>query len=208
MGSWTHTSPNLLVVHDALVAGGFVSMGRNGYNVRPIRGGTAWSTHAFGAAIDIRWPNRDTADWAADWLIAWSEELGIQRIHDYGAGRYWQAGRGWIMRAPGTGDPTSFHLETTPDAWSRATKLADRAVPAFGASAPTTPPKYPGKPLQRGSTGVNVKRVQERLGGLEVDGKYGPRTEAAVIAYQTAHQLKPDGIVGPVTWRHLFAPNA
>ena len=58
--------------------------------------------------------------------------------------------------------------------------------------------------LQRGSKGKAVKVLQVILGGLEVDGSFGPATQAAVIAFQKAHGLEPDGIVGPKTWKALL----
>ena len=58
--------------------------------------------------------------------------------------------------------------------------------------------------LQRGSKGKAVKVLQVILGGLEVDGSFGPATQAAVIAFQKAHGLGPDGIVGPKTWKALL----
>ena len=36
-----------------------------------------------------------------------------------------------------------------------------------------------------------------------VDGIRGPKTTAAVEAFQAAHQLTPDGIDGPRTWAAL-----
>jgi len=65
-------------------------------------------------------------------------------------------------------------------------------------------PSYPGTLLRRGSRGVWVKRVQWQLGGLAVDGIFGPKTEAAVKAFQKKAGIAIDGIVGPVTWGKLF----
>jgi len=56
---------------------------------------------------------------------------------------------------------------------------------------------------KRGATGVGVKHIQRALNhsghGLKVDGKFGPKTDAAVRRFQEAHGLKVDGIVGPKT---------
>ena len=52
------------------------------------------------------------------------------------------------------------------------------------------------------SSGEFVKKVQTKV-GVAADGVYGPKTEAAVRAFQSAHGLAPDGIVGPKTWRAL-----
>ena len=58
--------------------------------------------------------------------------------------------------------------------------------------------------LQRGSTGPDVTRLQQRLLDLGfdpngVDGVFGPGTEAAVKAFQQANGLGVDGKVGPIT---------
>lgn len=183
------------------------------YNRRPIRGGTAWSSHAFGAAVDLGYGPRHggptqivVESEIVQWLIANSAELGIQRIHLYQRRLYWQAGTGWIDKNPGNGLDW-IHVETHPDSWHNnaptAQRLSERPQRPEPAPTAPTPPKYPGRPLKRSSTGLNVKRIQLRLGIL-ADGKYGPQTEAAVKTFQTAHQLTADGIVGPVTWKALI----
>ena len=57
--------------------------------------------------------------------------------------------------------------------------------------------------LKVGSEGADVKKLQEKL-GVESIGKFGPKTEAAVKAWQKANGLKDDGIVGDATWSKLF----
>jgi peptidoglycan hydrolase-like protein with peptidoglycan-binding domain len=57
--------------------------------------------------------------------------------------------------------------------------------------------------LRRGDTGKAVEVLQELLGGLAVDGDFGPATEAAVNDFKSAHKLKPNGVVGTKTWDAL-----
>ena len=40
--------------------------------------------------------------------------------------------------------------------------------------------------------------------GVPDDGKFGPRTDAAVSRWQERHGLKPDGLVGVKTWTKMF----
>jgi putative chitinase len=66
-----------------------------------------------------------------------------------------------------------------------------------------------GRPvLRRGSEGASVTVLQSTLAILgfdpgPTDGSFGPMTEAAVIAFQRAHALAVDGIVGAQTWGKL-----
>lgn len=53
--------------------------------------------------------------------------------------------------------------------------------------------------LQRGSLGDAV-RVWQLVVGAEVDGSFGKHTKEKTQAWQTAHELLDDGIVGPKTW--------
>lgn len=61
--------------------------------------------------------------------------------------------------------------------------------------------------LKSGSSGADVSSLQQLLGGLTVDGKFGPKTQAAVIAFQKANGLTPDGKVGPLTVAALNKKN-
>lgn len=70
------------------------------------------------------------------------------------------------------------------------------------------PLEAPGSILRRGSRGEAVERVQRELRArgfdVEIDGRFGPQTEAAVEAFQRANGgLVADGEVGPKTLRAL-----
>lgn len=61
------------------------------------------------------------------------------------------------------------------------------------------------RPLGRGDAGGDVADLQARLMQepgivLEIDGQFGPLTEAAVRAFQRAHGLAADGIAGARTF--------
>lgn len=66
--------------------------------------------------------------------------------------------------------------------------------------------------IRLGSTGASVRELQKRLNargyGTSVDGSFGPRTKAAVKAYQKNNRLTPDGTVGEQTWGSLSATAA
>jgi peptidoglycan hydrolase-like protein with peptidoglycan-binding domain len=69
--------------------------------------------------------------------------------------------------------------------------------------------------LSQGSQGGAVVDLQQKLdaAGFNVgaaDGDFGPHTKAAVVAFQHAHGLTADGVVGPKTWAALrgAAPSA
>ena len=205
---YTSASPNLTVLAQHLTERWHLK-NLGCYDLRPIRGGTAWSTHAFGAAVDMGWaarhggPGIETLESEIlPWLIANAEPLGIQRIHHYARNRYWQTGAGWVLKSPGHGVDW-LHIETHPTRWADSRPVLERLNQP---NTPTSAPRYPGKPVKQGSTGKTVQTIQTRL-GTTPDGKFGPITAKLVRDYQTANSLHPDGIVGPITWAALF-PNA
>src|SRR5262249_19023655 len=72
------------------------------------------------------------------------------------------------------------------------------AAQVAGASPSGAPPI-----LHRGDQNEEVGELQKQLRALGfdvvIDGDFGPATEVAVMQFQKAHELKPDGIVGPST---------
>ena len=69
---------------------------------------------------------------------------------------------------------------------------------------PAVEPSTGRSTLRRPTIGELVKQAQAKL-GVPADGNFGPKTEAAVRAFQRDHGLVPDGIVGPQTWAALDA---
>jgi hypothetical protein len=68
-----------------------------------------------------------------------------------------------------------------------------------------------GRLIRQGSKGADVRAVQDvlnfhirRLPPLDVDGDFGPKTQARVVEFQKANNLKVDGVVGPETLGKLF----
>ena len=80
-------------------------------------------------------------------------------------------------------------------------------------SSSLRPGEYPGV-LRSGSTGTAVRELQfylylmsayeSSIPSVSIDGSFGPRTEAAVRAYQRFAGLTVDGVVGRNTWDSLY----
>ncbi len=91
------------------------------------------------------------------------------------------------------------------------------AVPAVAPATPATPVASTYNvavlgttTLKNGSKGDSVKELQKVLNkilsvNLAVDGKLGPKTIAQIKAWQKAHGLKADGLVGKLTKAAMVA---
>jgi peptidoglycan hydrolase-like protein with peptidoglycan-binding domain len=89
-----------------------------------------------------------------------------------------------------------------------------KGLAADGVVGPNTWPRLVVQ-VKKGSTGDAVRGVQEVIkfhdlsGGeappVQIDGIFGPRTDAWVRGFQTAVGTPSDGIVGPITWRALVS---
>jgi peptidoglycan hydrolase-like protein with peptidoglycan-binding domain len=95
--------------------------------------------------------------------------------------------------------------------WNRIMTEAAGETPAK-----TTSPVYPGKLLSQGSSGSDVRKIQECLNNiarnrptdqllqLTADGIFGPATRETVRRFQGLFNLKQDGIVGSSTWNAIM----
>lgn len=111
---------------------------------------------------------------------------------------------------PTTDEPRATSIPPTdvPEATSPTTDTDDATL-----SPEATPDAVPLERLlwlqEPRLEGDDVRVVQQQLDALgyaagEIDGIYGPQTEAATRAFQVRNNLTVDGIVGPQTWEQLF----
>lgn len=109
-------------------------------------------------------------------------------------------------RAQGKWDPGAIDMDLL--RWDIQAVIGTVPDPASTPRPPVPEGQYADVLLFRGSQGPLVAQLQRQLrdeypayaGGLEVDGVFGPLTEAAVREFQRRTRgLKVDGIVGPAT---------
>jgi murein DD-endopeptidase MepM/ murein hydrolase activator NlpD len=105
------------------------------------------------------------------------------------------------------GKPTMGAGNIDYEVFRGAPTSAAPAAPAAPAKAPAASANgsmpYPGKELKQGApAGPSVLYLQNKL-GVNPPGPFGPKTHAAVVAFQKKHKLLADGIVGPLTWSKL-----
>lgn len=87
--------------------------------------------------------------------------------------------------------------------------VGPRTWQALDGTAPTSSSSATGRRpnLRLGSTGAAVAAAQKLLTAAghraAADGRFGPVTHAAVVAFQRARGLAVDGVVGPGTWGAL-----
>jgi len=119
----------------------------------------------------------------------------------------------YTIKAGDTFYNLAARYNTTVEAIQRANPTVDpnrlqigQVICIPGSTPP--PPTNPCPTLRRGSTGEDVRRLQQLLTSAgfspgAIDGIFGPLTETAVKAFQTSKGLAPDGIVGIRTWTAL-----
>jgi hypothetical protein len=162
----------------------------------------------------------DNSSAGGDWPISAAALDSLIDIIVYHASQSPRAGKGFAKNQPSvrqseffiawhsqykaTACPGPFVMSQLDYIVSECNKRASGVAPVVSSVAPVSAakPRLVGM-LRRGSTGANVRYLQTALGGLKVDGQFGPITDKAVRAFQAARGLKVDGIVGPITWAAL-----
>ena len=104
--------------------------------------------------------------------------------------------------APATSSPAPSEPTTTTSPETTTTAPAPTTTVAPTTTTTTTPetPTY-----RRGDEGPAVAELQTALAELgywvgEIDGKYGPQTAQAVMAFEKAEGLPRDGEFAPIQW--------
>lgn len=142
-------------------------------------GGSVQSHHLRGMAADIRIKGITPEE-----VAKYAENIGIQRIGLYDSFVHIGSGttkRFWVG-----------HEGTNVDSFAQEEKTFMLTLPV----------------LKRGRKGEEVRALQAHLVGygydIEVDGSFGPATEAAVKRYQEVNELTVDGKAGPQTRKHML----
>lgn len=199
------------------------------YNCRKIKGTNAWSSHAWGIAVDINW---QTNPYRRDKLVtdmprAMVED--IERLKTVGGQQVFRWGGDWDGR-PETphSNYDAMHIEVVATPKELA-KGIDYEIQRDGEPVewPTVEPKPAPQTRSWEETLVKTlptlseKRTPQRLDAtkraqalvnverrshqqIKEDGFFGQKTTRAVRLFQKNHRLTADGIVGPNTWTELI----
>ncbi|MFF1529013.1 peptidoglycan-binding protein [Cellulomonas sp. NPDC058312] len=89
-----------------------------------------------------------------------------------------------------------------PLTWAALVDVANGGSGVSAITAASVPQALVLRGVRQGARGQAVATIQ-RLVGAPADGRFGPRTRAAVLAWQRAHGLVADGVVGRRTWAAL-----
>jgi hypothetical protein len=156
-------------------------------------------------------PNAGTAE--PDWLKGETREIGVPPPPPAGLPRGRLALLGVVafavivliaFAASGLFS-SSKKSKSPPTTTQRQTSTQRTTTPATTTTpTPAVVPPLPTGLLKQGTTGADVKAVQQTLEATgqspgTVDGVFGPKTERALIAFQMSAGIPADGVYGPQT---------
>jgi len=143
--------------------------------------------------------------WPAAQMDAYQRGVAAILTH-IGQGPEFCAGHKEYALPPGRKSDPDFDMvpfrEAVAAIMSGTAPAPELISPAASAPQEAAAPDRP--TIRLGATGDLVKQVQAKV-GITPDGNFGPKTEAAVRAFQRDHGLVPDGVVGAGTWAALDA---
>ena len=155
-------------------------------------GGATGSRHSKGDAADIV-----VSGVAPREVAKYAESIGIK-----GIGLYETSADGHFTHVD-TRDVKSFWYGQNE---AKRTTFGGSTPAPDPSPTPAPKPSINNNVLSIGDTGEDVRKLQEQLvklgynvGSKGPDGDFGSKTYAAVIDFQRKHNLKDDGIVGPLT---------
>jgi hypothetical protein len=161
---------------------------------RLISGSQSISNHSWGTAVDIRIGS------ILDGVQSPSARTDGRTLAGLAAVAPFFNRAGWYWGAGFSSFEDGMHFEVADETvrqWHAAGKLG---AAVEGRSVTDTN-------LSIGDRGVEVRHLQEALlaRGIDVvaDGVFGAITRAAIIDFQAANGLRPDGVVGPQTEQKL-----
>lgn len=134
------------------------------------------------------------------------QEASLAWLLNYGVEQRW-----WVHPAL-TGGHRDTKATACPGnaAYPRIPAINTLAISWKPGTKPTDPKPAGKRVLSYGSKGKDVGTLQTFLAACElysgkIDQSFGPATLTAVMAYQTAVGLSPDGYCGPATWAKVDA---
>jgi hypothetical protein len=174
-------------VHEVLSTAGM-------FCARLIRDSQSISNHSWGTAVDI------SVGGILDGVQTRTAKSDGRTLAGLAAMASFFNQAGWYWGVGFSTFEDGMHFEVA-DETIRRWRAERKLGPAVADRAVTEPN------LSIGDRGVEIRQLQEKLLALGFDivpdGIFGAITQAAVIDYQTANGLVPDGIVGPRTKERL-----